>query len=459
MKPKVDGWITRIRPDLTYLNGKVPRVDVIHLHHGVWLNMSKQDVTVPSLPQRFFAAGEEKTVMSFPKGYGLPYEASDRWLLNHMIHNLTPVPTKVYMVLEIDFIPKTSAAARGMKPVRPVWMDVRNGQLYPVFNVEKGAGENGSYTYPSDEAAAYRGGPKRNEWTVDRDGVLVATAGHLHPGGLHTDLWVKRRGARLAKPACASEAGARVRKRCKARSPRGFGSNAHLFRSRANYFEPAGAVSWDVAMTGTRPDWRVKLRKGDKLWTSATYNTKRAAWWESMGIMVAYMADAGPGKDPFRKRVDYPGQPTHGHLAENNNHGGGKTGLPDPRKLPDGHQVSGGLIDILDFKYAVGDMSLAGPNGNPPVIRRGQTVTFRNLEGDGDRLYHSITSCKAPCNRKTGIAYPIADGPVQFESNTLGSRIPAAGVNEWKTPANLRPGTYTYFCRIHPFMRGAFRVK
>jgi len=289
--------------------------------------------------------------------------------------------------------------------------------------------------------------------------VNRAHGGHLHPGGLHTDLWVKRRGAQLAKPACASEAGARARKRCKARSPRGFGSNAHLFRSRANYFEPAGAVSWDVAMTGTRPDWRVKLRKGDKLWTSATYNTKRAAWWESMGIMVAFMADAGPGKDPFRQRVDYPGRPTHGHLAENNNHGGGKTRLPDPRKLPDGHQVSGGLIDILDFKYAVGDMSLAGPNGNPPVIRRGQTVKFRNLEGDGDRLYHSITSCKAPCNRKTGIAYPIADGPVQFESNTLGARTPATGVNEWQTPSTLKPGTYTYFCRIHPFMRGAFRVK
>jgi len=23
---------------------------------------------------------------------------------------------------------------------------------------------------------------------------------------------------------------------------------------------------------------------------------------------------------------------------------------------------------------------------------------------------------------------------------------------------NLPPGTYTYFCRVHPFMRGAFRV-
>jgi plastocyanin len=26
------------------------------------------------------------------------------------------------------------------------------------------------------------------------------------------------------------------------------------------------------------------------------------------------------------------------------------------------------------------------------------------------------------------------------------------------TPTDLDPGTYTYFCRIHPFMRGDFRV-
>jgi len=28
-----------------------------------------------------------------------------------------------------------------------------------------------------------------------------------------------------------------------------------------------------------------------------------------------------------------------------------------------------------------------------------------------------------------------------------------------ETPQDLPSGTYTYFCRIHPFMRGAFRVE
>ena len=455
-KPQVDGWITRIRPDLTYTNGKVPGVDIIHLHHGVWLNLSRRDPT-SGFPQRFFAAGEEKTILRMPKGYGYRYRATDSWLLNHMIHNLTPVPARVYMTYTIDFIPDGSPAARGLRPVRPIWMDVVNGSGYPVFNVRKGAGQGGRYTFPDDARNPYRGGPRRNEWVVDRDGVLVATAGHMHPGALYTDLFLRRPGGRISAARCTRLRTAAARRSCRRDAPRGSGNKAHLFRSRARYFEPAGAVSWDVAVTGTPADWKVKVRKGDVLVTSATYDTTRAAWWESMGIMVTYMADGGPGRNPLRKRVDFPGRPTHGHLPENNNHGGRSTGMPDPRRLPDGTE-NPGLVDILDFKYRLGDLSLAGSSGRPPVVGRGQSLLFRNSDNPR-RIYHSITSCKAPCNRSTGIAYPIADGPVQFESNTLGASPPATGALEWRTPSNLSPGTYTYFCRIHPFMRGAFRVK
>jgi plastocyanin len=457
-KPQVDGFITRIRPDLTYTNGKVPGVDVIHLHHGVWLNLGARDATSPGFPERFVAAGEEKTIMKLPKGYGYASRGADRWLLNHMIHNLTPVPTTVYMTYEIDFIPRSSPRARGIRPVTPIWMDVQNGSGYPVFNVEKGAGENGRYTYPDGEPSAYGAGPRKNEWVVDRAGVLVSTAGHLHPGGLWTDLWVRRKGATIRRPACSSRHSGNARRRCLRSAPRGRGNNARLFRSKAKYFDPAGAVSWDVAMTATRSDWAVRVRKGDVLWTSATYDTKRAAWWESMGIMLVFMAESGPGKDPFKRRVNFPGRPTHGHLPENDNHGGDPSQLPDPRKLPDG-AAPAGAIDILDFKYTLGDLSLAGTGGRPPVVQPGQSLRFRNGD-DTRRIYHSLTSCKAPCNRSTGIAYPIADGPVQFDSNTLGSAVPpATGELEWQTPPDLDVGTYTYFCRIHPFMRGAFRVK
>ena len=310
-------------------------------------------------------------------------------------------------------------------------MDVERGKSYPVFNVRKGSGRHGRFTYPDQAKNPYGTGPKRNEWVVDRPGVLVATGGHLHPGGLYTDLKL-RRGNRTTR----------------------------LFRSRAKYYEPAGAVSWDVAMKATRKDWKVKVRPGDVLSVSATYDTSRASWWESMGIMVTYMADGGPGKNPFKQKLDRRGQVTHGHLRENNNHGG-KTdsSLPDPRTLPDGAD-NPGSVDLVNFRYQLGDLRLGGSAGDPPVIHAGQSLTFRDAGDNAKGIYHSITSCKAPCNKTTGIAYPIADGNVQFESGTLGSEVPPATGNlQWQTPSNLAPGTYTYFCRIHPFMRGAFRVK
>ncbi len=116
----------------------------------------------------FFPAGEEKTILRLPKGYGYPIKRSDGLLLNHMIHNLTPVPTKVWMVYEVDFVPKGSRAARGIRNVRPIWMDVQNGSLYPVFNVKKGSGGNGRYTYPNDARNPYRRRAERRtsgEWT------------------------------------------------------------------------------------------------------------------------------------------------------------------------------------------------------------------------------------------------------------------------------------------------------
>src|SRR5436190_1886544 len=75
LKPSVPGYITRFQPNLVYsANHKVPRVDVIHLHHGVWI--------MNGYPT--FAAGEEKTIFDAPQGYGYHYDPSDRWIMNYM---------------------------------------------------------------------------------------------------------------------------------------------------------------------------------------------------------------------------------------------------------------------------------------------------------------------------------------------------------------------------------------
>ena len=421
LKPPVDGWITGFRPNLVRKDGTVPRVDVIHLHHGVWLKNY----------QPLFAAGEEKTTFKAPPGYGWRYRTSDTWHMNHMIHNLTPTPEKVYITYDLDFVPDGSPAAAGMNEVDTVWLDTVGG-AYPVFDAKRGTGgKDRRFTYP-DEAP---GAPRRNTWTVPEDGAIVGTAGHLHPGGLWTDLTLTRDGRSI-----------------------------RLFRSKAVYYEPAGAVSWDVSMTVPPPTWRVGLRKGDVLSVSGTYDTKRASWYESMAIMPTMFDPGGTGADPFVTNVDVEGAVTHGHLPENDSHGGGRfAGLPDPRGLlarpvPSG----GGTVAIRDFVYGQGDLSSTGRRGRPARVRRGRGLTFVNRDAKAT-IYHTITACRAPCNRTTGIAYPLADGKVDFDSGELGfgpeGFTAAANRDTWTTPKGLKAGTYTYFCRVHPFMRGAFKVK
>ncbi|MFL5782276.1 MAG: hypothetical protein ACJ760_13260 [Thermoleophilaceae bacterium] len=428
LKPQVPGYITRFRPNLIYSQSrKVPRVDVIHLHHGVWL--------INGYPT--MAAGEEKTSLNFPQGYGAHHDPNDSWILNYMIHNLTPTPTSVKLTYDIDFVPDSAAAAKNITAAHPLFMDVAGLKSYPVFDAIKGHGVNGKYTFPdmARSPAARSNIGFAHQFTARQNMTLIGTAGHLHPGGLYNDLRVTRNGQRKL-----------------------------LFRSQAKYFEPAGAVSWDVSMTATRPSWRPAIKKGDVLSTNVTYDTSKASWYESMGIMVVWYADGKQPKavDPYSGQVDTTGLLTHGHLPENNNHGGDPFPLPDASKLADGFQTNG--VSIRDFLYGSGDLNGTGKAGRPPVVKKGQSITFTNLDATSDtpysqEAYHTITACKRPCNRSTGVAYPLADGNARFDSKELGYGTPGAGTNTWSTPKGLAPGTYTYFCRIHPFMRGAFRVK
>ncbi len=218
-------------------------------------------------------------------------------------------------------------------------------------------------------------------------------------------------------------------------------------------------MSWDDSKTATPENWRVKLKKGDKVSLTATYETRRGSWFESMGIMPLAITDrpAG-GKDPFTEKVAREGKVTHGPLAENDNHGGGESGLPDARRLPDGPRID--QVPIQQFSFKQGDLSLTGRAGRPPVVAPGDALEFLNRDGK-DRIYHTITSCKAPCNGLTGVAFPLADdGPFSFDSGQLAlGGVPTVDRETWATPTSLKQGTYNYFCRVHPFMRGAFRVK
>jgi plastocyanin len=488
-KPNVNGFMTRVAPNLRYALpngqccGKVPRVDVLHLHHGVWLTNGTAGAGEGNgfcLGRRFclypfMATGEEKTIYSLPKGYGYPIGGNDRWFVNYMIHNLWPQPAKVYITYDMDFIPDSSPAARGITPVHPIWMDVEDHHIYPVFDVHRYSGRNGIFTFPDMAKKPYAGGPPLNMFTVDHPGTLVATAGHVHPGGLYTDLDLIRSGASIARKAVRGSVPDSVR----------------LFQSNAHYFDKRGPISWDMAMTGTAKDWRPHVDPGDTMRVSATYETRRASWYESMGIMVVWEAwddqiglDPFTGKvhraiahqtsgiNPFRHAVDQQGFVTHGHLAENNHHGGTTWTTVKISKL---HNCRTKTVDIAGFVYSPGDIDTSAPGTRRciPTIPEGQSITFVNQDASSlsagapgfdpsqayrNSIFHSITACQNPCGLNTGISYPLANGAGGYDSGQLGNGTPAVGRLDWSTPTTLKPGVYTYFCRIHPFMRGVFRV-
>jgi hypothetical protein len=391
-----------------------------------------------------------------PRGFGYPIGANDRWVFNYMIHNLWPGSAKVYVTYDMDFVPMTSPLAKTITPVHPIWMDVESGKIYPVFDVHRYSGRKGVFTFPEMAKSPYPSPNRiRNKFVVDHSGTLVGTAGHIHPGGLYAQLDDTRAGAHRSGGALAGMTKGSVR----------------LFRSDAHYWDRRGPISWDMAMGATAADWRPQVKAGDVLSVSASYETRRASWYESMGIMVVWEAwkNARGSVNPFAHRVDQKEHLTHGHLAENNHHGGSDWVGVNLSTLPgcDPKQVA-----IQNFNYNPGGFYSSGKNRCIPTITQGQSLDFVNDDAPassrgflfgpdspyGRAIFHTVTSCQNPCGLDTGISYPLAGGTARFDSGQLGFGQPAKNSLTWATPTRLKPGVYTYFCRIHPFMRGAFRV-
>ncbi len=468
-----EGYVTRFKPSMVELHpdGSVttPSVWDLHLHHIVWIG--------PDGPT--FASGEEKTIAMEPQGYGLKVGGDDNWFLNYMLHSLNAEGGRqVYVTWEIDWVPETDPPRTDIQTTKVQWMDVAGlPHLYPVFDAERGFDLNGDgkYVFPDEvptdpNVAGYE--ERENisplsKWTVPDGGrTLVFGGGHLHPGGERVDLQVARDGPDPGE--------------VDGDDP---GEIRPLFRSNAHYYEPAGAVSWDVSMEATRPDWRISLKEGDTVSINVTYDVRKASWYESMGILPLSVTRANDplAKDPFddeaavKAMYDEGGILTHGRLPENIDKKARKDlKIPDPRKLRSkGRKIGTTGIEINGFGYSLGGFSaFKGFPTNlmrPPKIQPGQSVTFTNFDAlpemsDSEQAWHTVTSCSAPCNEGPGIGYPLAKGKIKFDSGQLGygtstSSEVTTGSNVYTTPPLTTPGkTYTYFCRIHPYMRGSVRV-
>ncbi|HWL65685.1 MAG TPA: hypothetical protein VNP73_06900, partial [Actinomycetota bacterium] len=217
-KPAYDGLITRFKPDLVDASGVAPPINLVHLHHGTWLNAGDSYGNGP-----FFASGEEKTIGFWPKGYGMHVGAQDQWLLLYMVHSAVSEPTEVWITYDLDFVADEDAEELGMVPTKPVWLDVQNDRIAkgapstggnPVYNSQKGFGHHNKdlgimeCSWPKENCARHdvyggvtpqQGKPIKLEGadykvTEDMAGTLILMGGHLHPGGIRDEVSLVRNG-------------------------------------------------------------------------------------------------------------------------------------------------------------------------------------------------------------------------------------------------------------------------
>jgi plastocyanin len=391
----------------------------------------------------------------------------------------------------------------------------------PVFNVQRGSGHVDAETrhrvcaWPKENCAKFdtygNVTPQQGraikipgaDWTVPADlaGTLIGLGGHIHPGGIRDEVSLVRGGKE--KPIFISDA-----LYWDTRRPGHIGA-------------PPNSWNLSMTVTGSPLGWKVKIKPGDKLRINAVYDSQDASWYEGMGIVVAYVApvdkvkpagvdvfdrnvtiDRGvPAKamtpkgawlngsrfNPGRctpnlvgpaKRLCIRGMVTHNMVKESTHTGGCPAAgcLPLPKK--DGQLTTD--IHSVGFTYGLADLGVIEQTGIP-LVKRGQPVRFWNEDATA-RVWHTFTRCKEPCTGATGVDYPVANGgngrfgdPMDFDSGEIGWGLPfepakqQVGGNDpydekWVQDAFYwtftpqRTGTFTFWCRIHPSMRGAFKV-
>ncbi|HYF28732.1 MAG TPA: hypothetical protein VD931_23525 [Baekduia sp.] len=492
--PLANGHILSIEPGMRRVQDlSEPTHQEAHIHHAHWFAVdpgNEEDNYTGGNTEWIFGNGDEETKADFtertaadPKGpvYGQFVGASGPQLMIYMLHNKTSQPLLTYIVLDVKFLHGTAkeAAAALERPVHDV-SGVLFGRTYSVPRQKDG---DGRYSSTQDT-------PKPIEWTSTVDGTIIGTGSHLHPGGLRVQ--VENLGSK-AQP-CPDD---------------GQATGGTLLLNSDALFRNA-LYSEDFQMEVTHPAWRAPVRKGDRIRITGVYENKDHAWYDVMTHQGLYIDEQQPpqgrcrpyfvgGVQEQRTRVK---RRKHVHwrkLRAKRGARAGKvvrqrvvhwhrqrvtTGVPLTEGVPNrpfGHHPDlfcgeefGALpcdrpitprppgratetVSIANFLYMPGDQSLSGEDGAPPRVKRGRSLTFVNVD-QAANIRHTVTTCAWPCNGRYVANYPLPDGV--WDSTTLGYDLIDGGNPNpvAKTPPDLSPGKYAYFCRIHPWMRGAFEV-
>jgi hypothetical protein len=197
--------------------------------------------------------------------------------------------------------------------------------------------------------------------------------------------------------------------------------------------------------------------------------------WRPDDCVPDLVGESGP------KRLCLRGSPSHGHIPESGNFSGGCPPQGCSDLTADDGDLTTDIFSVA-FTYGTADLGAIDTFGIP-LVRLGEPVRLWSFDTVA-RIWHSYTRCAYPCNGASDMAYPIPDGgsgdpwdDMDFDSGELGYGTTfdqtkwQAGGYAGDRPALERArdglfyeftpteeGVFTFWCRIHRSMRGAFKV-
>lgn len=470
-----DGYTTEVHTFVIGQDGEKLPGDMLHTHHVHLLKLN------PDNPQYFdwlTGTGEEMTGGSiaeratadpaYKRGlrYGIPVQEGEQLGVLSMLHNMSSETHVVYIRYRLRFVHGTHDEIQQAKG----WdFHALTPQIFGgTFNVPR---THDKYTWPlqlgrvantPDNRGTLTSNPTPARmvpgvgvvWTAPYSGTIVIAAGHLHAGG--TDTVLSNLGS-AANP-CPHRGMSRY-------------PGTTLLNSRVIGHHGVWPTN-DYQMGLSQYRWRAYVHKGDRIAVNGSYLTRRYAYPDAMVFAGLYidrsaLPPRGSGCAPFldgdrgaslsrviRTHINhpwsmYPDQETCS-----------KCDVDEPRPEPG---VATDTVHILGMQYLPGNGGNSGVPIGPPVVTRGQSLTFVNDDYAESLMRHTVTTCRAPCNGPGLTNYPFYDG--RFDSGVLGYMIEDAYVSGETLPrwsldtSHLRPGYYTYFCRLHPFMRGSFYLQ
>jgi plastocyanin len=466
--PVPEGMVLSIEPGLRMAEDMTePSHQVAHIHHAHWFTLnpgSETDNYFGGNADWMFGNGDEETRADFqertaadPKGpvYGSHIDSSEPGPVIYMLHNKTAQTLVTYIALDITFIHGSPEELSELDSGRP-YHDITGVLFGRTFDVPRDpSSKDGTFEQPEDDPKGYI------EWTSPVDGTLIGTGSHVHPGGQRV---ISENYGSEERP-CPDQGN-------------GYGGTVLL---KSDVLAHNGVeFSEDYQTEVTNPAWRAPIHKGDRIRIAGIYENKKHAWYTAMthggfyidqgeppkGRCKPYMVGKAGKRWEARKKAGkkvkplftgVPNRPWSHHATDSvcgKEYGGPPCEKPAKPYEPG---VATTDVSIVNFQYQPGDMALSGQAGQPVQVKKGTSLRFTNVD-QAANIRHSVTTCKWPCNGRYVANYPQADG--RWDSGTLGHDVIDGGSPNpvAETPKDLAEGKYAYYCRIHPWMRGAFEV-